>query len=122
MQNKKELLEIVFSKRPLWREILQDKENGMSQAQLGKKYAARDANVDCIKKIRKELIQLFDVKGGWKELCHEAVQYGFIIEKPKPDYAMNHTPCNYLIETVAMLQAKEENKKWKAKKKLLGWK
>jgi len=122
MKNKKELLAIVFSHCPLWLEILQEKENGMSETQLGKKFAPREADVDCIKKIRKHLIRLFNVKGGWKDLCHEAVQYQFIIEKPKPPYVINHEPCDCLIETTAVMQTQQENIKWKQEKKRLGWK
>jgi len=123
MITKKESLEIYFLLYPLHLQILQDKENGMTERKLGKKYAAQGADFHCIGKIRKSLIKAFESK-SWKIVCREAVTLGLINQNPQLEFNFNPQPCDYLLDIVARYedQVEKKNKEWAKERKLLRWK
>ena len=126
MTTKRSCLVVYFNYQPVHLDMLQDKENGMTQKELSKKYRY---GLDNIKRIRKELIKIFGIKhGGWPELCKEAVLLDLVTEKQKPKYFFADKPSQYLLDKLEELELREEEKKlkqrernWKKRKKELKW-
>jgi hypothetical protein len=110
MRSKKELAEIYFSHRTLEWEIVQDKENGMTECELGKKYNQPGWGHSGIKRLRQKLMTLFNAK-GWDDICLQLVAMEIIMPRVKNGFVFDQKPTQALIDAVEEAEIEEQEEK-----------
>jgi hypothetical protein len=112
----KELAESYFKCLPLERDIVQDKENGMTEEELGKKYKQRGYGPSGIKRLRRKL-QLFLAADGWDEICLKLKAMEIIIPKHLNGYTYKTKPPQEFVVAVELLEISEQEQIRKQKDK-----